>query len=326
MPKPSGLSGALSKRIHASQDGAAAVDKAYDEMFGLKIGGGNHDHDKIVELDLSLVKPHPQDPFKPYAEDKLKELADSIAKIGLLDPINVRPCGDGTYEILAGKNRSNAARMNGDKKIKAIVRDIDDDIAIMIITDSNLKHREKLLPSEKAFAYKLQLDAIKKQGKRLDLEENSTSVEIQQKLGRNIVAEINNIKDNEVQRYIRLTSLIPELLDLVDSEEIPLMAGVDLSHIDVQSQTTVYHYFFILHTEIQLDIKISTLIKAAFKEGKSSITTAKLSILLKQQQKKKKSKPFAINRNKFKDFADKLPDDQELESLFIEFLKARFGG
>jgi ParB family chromosome partitioning protein len=240
MSKPSVLSGALSKRITASQDGPDTVDKAYDEMFGLKNGD---DKDKIVELDLALVKPHPRDPFKPYSEDKLKELADSIAKIGLLDPINVRPCGDGTYEILAGKNRSNAARMNGDKKIKAIARDIDDDTAIMIITDSNLKHREKLLPSEKAFAYKLQLEAIKKQGNRSDLKENKTSVEIQQKISRQIIADVYNVKDNEIQRYIRLTSLIPELLDLVDSEEIPLMAGVDLSHIDVQSQTTVYHYF-----------------------------------------------------------------------------------
>ena len=321
MPK-GGLSGALSKRIEASQNEHDPIDRAYDEMFGLNHKG---DGEKIVELDLTHVKPHPQDPFKPYPEEKLKELADSIAKVGLLDPINVRPDKNGGYEILTGKNRSNAARLNGDKKIKAIVRDVDDDTAVMIITDSNLKHREKLLPSEKAFAYKLQLEAVKNQGKRTDLAESSTSVQIEQKLSRSIVAGINDVKDSEIQRYIRLTYLIPELLELVDNDEIPLMAGVYISQIDEQAQKEVYQYFFVLNNEGKLDLKTSAAIKEAFKDRKMSITVDTLAKLLNKEKSKIKSKPFSINRSKFKDFADKLPNDNDLEKLFLEFLHEKFG-
>jgi len=321
MPK-GGLSGALSKRIEASQNEHDPIDRAYDEMFGLNHKG---DGEKIVELDLTLVKPHPQDPFKPYPEEKLKELADSIAKVGLLGPINVRPDKNGGYEILTGKNRSNAARLNGDKKIKAIVRDVDDDTAVMIITDSNLKHREKLLPSEKAFAYKLQLEAVKNQGKRTDLAESSTSVQIEQKLSRSIVAGINDVKDSEIQRYIRLTYLIPELLELVDNDEIPLMAGVYISQIDEQAQKEVYQYFFVLNYEGKLDLKTSAAIKEAFKDRKMSITVDTLAKLLNKEKSKIKPKPFSINRSKFKDFADKLPNDNDLEKLFLEFLHEKFG-
>jgi len=322
MPKV-GLSGALSKRIEASQNEHDPIDRAYDEMFGLNHKG---DGEKIVELDLTHVKPHPQDPFKPYSEEKLKELADSIAKVGLLDPINVRPDKNGGYEILTGKNRSNAARLNGDKKIKAIVRDVDDDTAVMIITDSNLKHREKLLPSEKAFAYKLQLDAVKKQGKRSDLEENETSTQIAWKSeSACLVAEHNEVSRDEIRRYIRLTYLIPELLELVDNDEIPLMAGVYISQIDEQAQKEVYQYFFVLNNEGKLDLKTSAAIKEAFKDRKMSITVDTLAKLLNKEKSKIKPKPFSINRSKFKDFADKLPNDNDLEKLFLEFLHEKFG-
>lgn len=322
MPK-GGLSDALSKRMGTAQDENDPIGVAYNEMFGLKHDNGG---EKIVELDLVLVKPHPQDPFKPYTEEKLKELAESIAKVGLLDPINVRPDKNGGYEILAGKNRSNAVRLNGDKKIKAIVRDVDDDTAILIITENNLKHRERLFPSEKAFAYKLQLEAVKNQGKRSDLAENGTSTQIAWKSeSAALIAEHNEVSKDEIRRFIRLTYLIPELLELVDDDKIPLMAGVDLSLIDEQAQREVYQYFFASDNGNQIDLKTGALIKQIFKDGKTPITADNLNKLLSKQQREQKPKPFSINRNKFKSFADKLPDDKELESLFIEFLKVKFG-
>ncbi|MCL2699891.1 MAG: ParB/RepB/Spo0J family partition protein, partial [Defluviitaleaceae bacterium] len=118
---------------------------------------------KLMKIELGRLAPHPADPFKPYAEDKLRELAESIDKYGLFEPIVVRSAA-GVYEILAGKNRANAARSLGWAEIDAFLMDVDDDAALMIITDSNLKHRNKLLPSERGFAYKMQLDAIKRQG------------------------------------------------------------------------------------------------------------------------------------------------------------------
>ncbi len=312
---------ALSKRMNAAQDGYDPISDAYDNMFGLsKVAEGGK---RIVKLDISLIKPHPHDPFKPYTEDKLRELAESIARVGLLDPINVRPDENGGYEILTGKNRTNAVRLNGGEEIDAIITDADDDTAIMIITDSNLRHREKLLPSEKAFAYKLQLEAVKRQGKRSDLAGNGTSTQIAWKLeSANIIAEHNEVSRDEVRRHIRLTSLIPELLEAVDSEDIPFMAGVDISFLDEPAQKEVYNYFC-AQEEAKLDLKTSALIKKIFNEGKMTITAEVLSKILNKPQNKR-IKPFSINRNRFKEFADKLPDDKELERLFLEFLQEKF--
>ncbi len=155
MPKNT-MTEALSKRLAAQTD---SIETSYDEMFGIQ-----NDTEKIVSLDIRLLVPHPDDPFKHYSEAKLRELAESISKVGLLEPVIVRPAEGGQYEILSGKNRTNAARKNGEKKIRAIVKDADDIEAVMIITEANLKHREMLQPSEKGWAYRLQVEAIKKQG------------------------------------------------------------------------------------------------------------------------------------------------------------------
>ena len=196
-----GLTAALANRIGTTE----SLDAAYDAMFGLAQG---NETDKIVELDLDSLCPHPKDPFKPYSDEKLEELAESIHDFGLIEPIVVRSVvrpdddiADGVkYEILSGKNRANAERLSGRKKIKSIIRDVDDDTALLIITDANLKHRETLLPSEKGWAYRLQMEAITKQGERRDLGENSTSVQNEQELSRTVVAENNNVKDSEIHR------------------------------------------------------------------------------------------------------------------------------
>jgi ParB family chromosome partitioning protein len=304
----------------ASNPQGDSIDRDYNAMFGL---GRDCDAEKVVELDLDIIKPHPLDPFKPYSEERLKELADSIASVGLLDPINVRPCDDGSYEILTGKNRANAVRLNGGRNIKAIIRDVDDDTAVIMVTDSNLKHREKLLPSEKAWAYKMQLDAIKKQGKRDVSADNRTSAPLAQKLSRDIVVANNGVGKDEAQRYIRLTNLVPEFLALLDEDKIPLRAGVNLSYINKQAQNEVYRYFFILNSEKRIDLKISELIKRTNNEGKP-ITVDTLDRLLQKRRASAKPKSFSISRNKFKVFADRIPDDKELEKLFMEFLEERF--
>ena len=130
---------------------------------------------KPIRVSLDSLIQHPSDPFKPYSDDKLRELAGSIAEHGLFEPIIVREKPDGVYEILAGKNRANAAKLNGWTEIDAFRTDAGDAEALMIVTDSNLKHRDKLLPSERGFAYRLQLEALKKQGKRSDTADLGTS-------------------------------------------------------------------------------------------------------------------------------------------------------
>ena len=312
------LSGAIANRIGVSD----SIDDAYDAMFGLS---RYHEADKIIELELSLLYPHPKDPFKPYSDEKLKELAENIRVCGLLEPVIVRPAGasNGTYEILSGKNRTNAERLNGQKTIQAIIREVDDSTALLIITDANLKHRETLLPSEKGWAYRLQLEATTEQGKRRDLAENSTSVQNEPKWSRTIVAENNSVKDSEIQRYIRLTYLLPSLLDGVDNKQIPVMAGVELSYLSEASQTAVINYLLATDFKNKISVKMAANIRSVY-EKNNTLTLDQVHDLVDGKEKPQVSKTFTIKRTKLKQFSSVLPDDKELERLFIEFLTQRF--
>ena len=308
MPKNT-MTEALSKRLAAQTD---SIETSYDEMFGIQ-----NDTEKIVSLDIRLLVPHPDDPFKHYSEAKLRELAESISKVGLLEPVIVRPAEGGQYEILSGKNRTNAARKNGEKKIRAIVKDADDIEAVMIITEANLKHREMLQPSEKGWAYRLQVEAIKKQGERNDLD----AVQIEQKLSRKIVAEINEVKDSEIQRYIRLTYLIPELLELVDEGEIPIMAAYQISYLDEESQNIVFCY--LEEADTKLTIKLAQKIRENFSKN-LSLSAEKIGNF-KEFISKEESKTisFKISRDKIRRISDGIPDEK-IEELFLEFLAERF--
>ncbi len=308
MPK-NAMTEALSKRLAAQTD---SIETSYDEMFGIQ-----NDTEKIVSLDIRLLVPHPDDPFKHYSEAKLRELAESINKVGLLEPVIVRPAEGGQYEILSGKNRTNAVRKNGEKKIRAIVKDADDFEAVMIITEANLKHREMLQPSEKGWAYRLQVEAIKKQGERNDL----GAVEIQQKLSRKIVAEINEVKDNEVQRYIRLTYLIPELLELVDEGEIPIMAAYQISYLDEESQNVVFCY--LEEADTKLTIKLAQKIRENFSKN-LSLSAEKIGNFKEYiSREESKTISFKISRDKIRRISDGIPDEK-IEELFLEFLAERF--
>ena len=185
---------------------------------------------QLVQVPLAQLVPWEQadgspQPFKPYTQEKLGELADSIRQHGVLEAIRVRP-RNGKFQILAGHNRSQAARMAGLTTIPAIVEDVDDDQAALILVDSNLQHREKLLPSEKAWAYRTRLEAMKRQGARTDL----TSGQVGPKF-RSDEEVAQNVGESrkQVQRYIRLTYLNPLLLDLVDQEKIGMTPGVELT-------------------------------------------------------------------------------------------------
>ena len=171
-------------------------------------------------------------PFKPYTPEKLEELAASIRENGIIEAISVRPKSDGRMEILAGHNRVAAAKLAGLQTVPAVVQQLDDAAAEVVLVDSNLKHREKLLPSEKARAYKLLLDARKRQGQRTDL----TSGQIVQKLSRDAVAESFNETGRQIQRYIRLTYLIDPILDMVDTGKPGFAAGVELSFLSHREQ------------------------------------------------------------------------------------------
>lgn len=193
---------------------------------------------QMTQLPLNILVPWQgsegkQQPFKPYTEEKLLELAESIEQRGVIEPICVRPLPDGRMQILAGHNRVEAAKLAGLTTIPAQIRMLDDNEAQILMVDSNLQHREKLLPSEKAFAYQMRMAAVKCQGKRTDL--TSTPVVSKFCSGANVGEEVGESRE-QVRRYIRLTELIKPLLDLADAEKLSLRAGVELSYLTQEQQ------------------------------------------------------------------------------------------
>ena len=189
--------------------------------------------EKVVEIPLSELHPFKDHPFKVKDDEAMMETADSIRQYGVLVPAIVRPDADGGYELVAGHRRHHASELAGKETLPCIVRDLDDDAATIIMVDSNLQ-RESLLPSERAFAYKMKLEAVKHQGARTDL----TSVQVEQKLSaRDRVAQEAGEKSGiQVMRYIRLTELIPPLLDMVDEKKIALSPAYELSFLKPEEQ------------------------------------------------------------------------------------------
>lgn len=204
---------------------------SYEDLFKTEQERQADAQERVQNLPLEHLVPFPKHPFQVNDDDKMQELVESIRERGVLVPILVRPKENGEYEIVAGHRRNRASLLAGKTEIPAIVRDMDDDTAILLMVDSNLQ-REELLPSEKAFAYKMKLDAMKRQGQRTDL----TSAQVGPKLALEIIGEAGGDSRNQVKRYIRLTNLLPMILDQVDQKKIAFNAAVEVSYLTEQEQ------------------------------------------------------------------------------------------
>jgi len=204
-----------------------------DDLFSTEESRADAEREKVVEIPLNELHPFKGHPFKVKDDDAMMETADSIRQYGVLVPAIARPDPSGGYELVAGHRRHRASELAEKETMPVIVRDLDDDAATIIMVDSNLQ-RESLLPSERAFAYKMKLEAVKHQGARTDL----TSVQVEQKLSaRDKVAKDAGEKSGiQVMRYIRLTELIPELLDMVDEKKIAFNPAYELSFLKPEEQ------------------------------------------------------------------------------------------
>ena len=204
-----------------------------DDLFSTEESRQDEQLEKIQEIPLSELHPFKDHPFMVKDDDAMIETADSIKKYGVLVPAIARPLPDGGYELVAGHRRRRASELAGKETMPVIVRDLDDDAATIIMVDSNLQ-RENLLPSERAFAYKMKLEAIKHQGARTDL----TSVQVEQKLSARdqVAKEAGERSGIQVMRYVRLTELIPELLDMVDEKKIAFNPAYELSFLKPDEQ------------------------------------------------------------------------------------------
>ena len=205
-----------------------------DELLGVV------NEESAMEIEISRIHAFKDHPFKVLDDEKMADLVESVKTYGVLTPVLLRSDGENGYEMISGHRRMHAAVIAGLATIPAIVRELSDDDAVIAMVDANIQ-REELLPSEKAFAYRMKLEAMKRQGVRVDL----TCDQNEHKLGkksREVLGEQLGISSAQIQRYIRLTELIPELLDMVDTKKLNFTIAVDISYIDKEMQKWIYEY------------------------------------------------------------------------------------
>ena len=213
---------------------------SYDSIFTTQEERDDEKAEKIQLIPIDRIKDFPNHPFKVERDEKMEEMVNSIKNEDVVHPVIVRQKDDGSYEMISGHRRKYASLLAGKKDIKAIVRNLSDDEATILMVDSNIQ-REQVLPSEKAFAYRMKLEALKHQGKRNDIEDNTTSVENQQKLktSRELLANQSGESEDKIRRYIRLTYLIPELLQKVDDTSLGFTQAIELSYITEENQNLI---------------------------------------------------------------------------------------
>ena len=200
---------------------------------------GVANEETALDLEVVRIRPFKNHPFKVVDDEKMEDLVESIRTNGILSPVLVRPLGNDTYEMVSGHRRMHAAILLGMEKIPAIIRDMTDDEAVVSMVDANIQ-REELLPSEKAFAYKMKFDAMKRRAGR-PRKENSTQIGWNLETAELVGKETGESK-NQIRRFIRLTELIPELLDYVDQRRLQFTVAVEISYIDHEVQKWLYEY------------------------------------------------------------------------------------
>ena len=209
-----------------------------DDLFSTEESRAEADKERIQDIPIAEIDDFPDHPFHVDIDDAMREMAESVKRFGVLSPAVARQKENGRYELISGHRRKKACELAGIDKMPVIVRNMDRDEAIIFMVDSYLQ-RERLLPSEKAFSYKMKLDAMKRQGARTDL----TSVPLGQKLGktsREILAGTSPDSNTQIQRYIRLTELIPDLLQMVDDSKIAFRPAVELSYLTKEEQASLH--------------------------------------------------------------------------------------
>ena len=205
--------------------------KGLDDLFSTEENRQEEQREQVQQIPIEELFPFKNHPFKVLDDESMQRTVESVEQYGVLSPLIARPRPEGGYEIISGHRRQHAAQLAGLDTLPVIVRNMDDDAAVLLMVDSNLQ-RENILPSERAFAYKMKLEALKNQGARSDL----TSAQVAPKLSTEKIGEEVGMSKDNVKRYIRLTNLVPELLDMVDEKKIAFNPAVELSYLDEAQQ------------------------------------------------------------------------------------------
>ena len=277
-----------------------------DELLGVS------GEESATDIEISRIHSFANHPFKVLDDDKMDDLVESIKQNGVLTPVLVRPDKNNSYEMISGHRRMHAAIKAGLETIPAIVRDMEDDEAIVIMVDANIQ-REELLPSEKAFAYKMKMDAMKRQGIRTDLTscQNGTKFRADAAMAEQIGESARSI-----QRYIRLTELIPDLLDYVDKKRLQFTVAGDISYIDKEIQTWLFEY--IKENGTVKAVQVAAL-RTALEAG--TMTQAKMiSILVNSQPGRKQEQKITLSEKKLKNYFSDKYTAEDMESVILELL------
>lgn len=285
-----------------------------DDLFTIQEQRDYEKAEKVEEINISSIKDFPNHPFKVINDEKMQEMVKSVKEYGVILPVIVRPKEDGTYEMISGHRRKRACELAGIKQIKCIVKDLTDDEATILMVDSNIQ-REEILPSEKAFAYKLKLEAMKHQGKRIDLEENETSTPVVSKLRTDEILgeEVGESREN-IRRYIRLTYLIPELLEEVDNKRIAFRPAVELSYLEEDYQYVVLNK--LQYDEVSPSLSQAITLKKMQQEG--TISEEKIENLLDKEKPNQKEFIKIHNDRIEKYIPTKVKDSGKIEDFIIQ--------
>lgn len=269
--------------------------------------------EKVIHIPLDKISDFPNHPFKVREDKAMIELSESIAKVGVLMPALVRPKENGEYEMIAGHRRKFASQYANIETIPCIIRNLSDDEATIIMVDTNLRQRENLLPSEKAFAYKMKYVAMKKQGARTDL----TSGPVGQKLS-SIQQMSQEIEESvkQIQRYIRLTELIPDILEMVDNDLIALRPAVEISFLDES------HQEYLLDVMQQNDCTPShaQTLKMHKLDKEGLLTTDEISSIM-SEEKPNQIEKIKIPKNRIKNFFTNKTSEKEIEDTIVKALE-----
>lgn len=285
--------------------------KSVEELLGVV------NEEAALDIEIYKISGFKGHPFKVVDDEKMQELVESIKVNGVLSPVLIRPTGMDTYEMISGHRRLHAAQLAGLTAIPSIIREMTDDEAVIAMVDANIQ-REELLPSEKAFAYKMKLSAMKRQGERNDLSGENTSAQNERKLeAADILGEEVGISRAQIRRYIRLTELIPELIEYVDKKRIPFTSAVEISYLDKEIQKWLFEY---IRDNGLVKPKQIALLRKACETG--IMTEGKLIALLNDSQPgRTPSTKNLISEKKLRKYFPADYTEEDMRSVIVELLE-----
>ena len=288
---------------------------SYDDIFQTDQSREESQQERVQEIPLSELHPFKGHPFKVLDDDAMQKTVESIAQFGVMTPAIARPRPEGGYELIAGHRRHHASELAGKETMPVIVREMDDDAATILMVDSNLQ-RETILPSERAFAYKMKLEAMNHQGERVDLTCSQLGNKSAGKKSSELLAEQVGQSKNQIFRYIRLTELIPELLDMVDEKKIAFNPAVELSYLKKEEQKDFLEAMD--YAQATPSLSQAQRLKKFSQEGKCSLDAM---CAIMSEEKKSELDKVTIKNDVLRKYFPKSYTPKQMEDTIIKLLE-----